>query len=63
MENPEMNKFEYKVKRVSVSIWRGDQDLVNALADFGNEGWELVSTNFNWWSSQYDLFFKRRQSA
>ena len=54
-----MEIYEYKVKRVSVSIWRGDEDLVKELKVHGLRCWELVSTNYHWWYSRYDLFFKR----
>jgi len=53
-----MNKYEYRVERVS-----GDEYLVNILAAYGDKGWELVSTNFHWWHSQYDLFFKREMNG
>ena len=58
-----MEIFEYKVKRVSVSIWHGDEGLVNELKINGLEGWELVSTNYHWWYSRYDLFFKRTKKV
>jgi hypothetical protein len=54
-----MEIYEYKVKRVSVSIWRGDEDLVRELKVHGLRGWELISTNYHWWYPGYDLFFKR----
>jgi hypothetical protein len=54
-----MEIYEYKVKRVSVSIWRGDEDLAKELKTHGLKGWELVTTHYHWWYSRYDLIFKR----
>jgi hypothetical protein len=44
-----MEIYEYKAKRVSVSIWRGGEDLARVLKFHGLRGWELISTNYHWW--------------
>ncbi len=55
-----MEIFEYRIKRVNCGLFKGDEELNKVLKHHGDNGWELISTHYHWWSSDYDLFFKRK---
>ncbi|PKI03369.1 hypothetical protein CXF81_01080 [Glaciecola sp. 33A] len=57
-----MNKYEYKIEKVLYSLAsRGEERLKMECEVNGNLGWELVSTQYHWFTAQYILFFKRQK--
>jgi len=49
-----MNKYEYKIEKVHYS-WasRGEERLKMECEVSGNLGWELVSTQYHWFTAHY----------
>lgn len=59
-----MDKFEYKIEKVNYSwILNGDERLREVCKLRGQQGWELVSTQYHFFTTQYNLFFKRKANS
>lgn len=59
-----MDIFEYKIEKVNCS-WalNGDERLREVCKLRGQQGWELVSTKYHFFATQYALFFKRKANS
>ena len=58
-----MDSFKYEVKTVG-GIFRLRSkkltELEELCGNMGNEGWELVSVNYDWLTVSYTLFFRKK---
>jgi hypothetical protein len=59
-----MKKFEYEVIKVGSVLNTPNANIEkvkNISNRYGKMGWELASTNMNWLTSTYTVFFRREQ--
>jgi hypothetical protein len=57
-----IKKYEYKVIKAGdmIATRSYNFDKCTEISNqYGKVGWELVSTNYHWITTQYTLFFKR----
>lgn len=61
-----MTAWNYKIITIKggfKSRSRKRAEIQAACDELGKDGWELVSVSFDWFFSEYDLFFKKRDIA